>query len=93
VIAGASSASPQATVRTAVTSCSRGASLSRKPLAPARYILAALATIVGVALCAAGAWRARLLPRWIIPAWIAAWTIGSALPITTGPMPLILAAV
>jgi hypothetical protein len=45
------------------------------------YILAALATIVGVALCAVGAWRARLLPRWIIPAWIAAWTIGSALPI------------
>ena len=36
VIAGASSASPRATVRTAVTSCSRGASLSRKPLAPAR---------------------------------------------------------
>ena len=36
VTLGASSASPSATTRTAETSCSRAASLSRKPLAPAR---------------------------------------------------------
>ncbi|HET9851355.1 MAG TPA: hypothetical protein VFP56_02485 [Candidatus Limnocylindrales bacterium] len=56
------------------------------------YVLASLATIVGVALFAAGSWRAGLLPRWLLPIWVLAWAIGSMLPIL-GPGPLLLAAV
>lgn len=56
------------------------------------YILASLATILGVALFAAGSWRAGLLPRWLLPVWVVAWTIGSMLPILR-PGPLLLAAV
>jgi hypothetical protein len=56
------------------------------------YVLASLATIVGVALFAAGSWRAGLLPRWLLPLWVVAWTIGSMLPILR-PGPLLLAAV
>jgi hypothetical protein len=56
------------------------------------YVLASLATIVGVGLFAAGSWRAGLLPRWLIPVWFVAWVVGSMLPIA-GPGPLLLAAV
>jgi hypothetical protein len=56
------------------------------------YVVASLATILGVALFAAGSWRTGLLPRWLLPAWVVAWAIGSMLPILR-PGPLLLAAV
>jgi hypothetical protein len=56
------------------------------------YVIASLATILGVGLFAAGSWRAGLLPRWLIPAWVVAWLVGSMLPIAR-PGPLLLAAV
>ena len=56
------------------------------------YVLASLATIIGVALFAAGSWRAGLLPRWLLVVWPVAWAIGSMLPIW-GFGPLVLAAV
>lgn len=56
------------------------------------YVVAALATILGVALFAAGSWRAGMLPRWLLAAWVVAWAIGSMLPILQ-PGPLLLAAV
>jgi hypothetical protein len=55
------------------------------------YLLAALATLVGVALFAAASWRTGLLPRWLLVAWILTFAIGSAVPIP-GPGPLLLAA-
>lgn len=55
-------------------------------------MIASLATILGVALFAAGSWRARLLPRWLLPVWVVAWTVGSALPFG-GVGPLLLVAV
>jgi len=55
------------------------------------YVLASLATIIGVVLFAAGSWRAKLLPRWLVVAWPIAWAVGSMLPIL-GPGPLLLAA-
>lgn len=55
------------------------------------YILAGLATLVGVALFAAGCWRAGLLPHWIVPMWVLAWLIGGVLPVAK-PGPLLLAA-
>lgn len=55
------------------------------------YVLAGLATLVGVALFAAGCWRARLLPRWLVPVWVLAWVIGGVLPVAK-PGPLLLAA-
>jgi hypothetical protein len=56
------------------------------------YVIASLATILGVGLFAAGSWRVRLLPRWLLAAWVVAWTIGSMLPILR-PGPLLLAIV
>lgn len=56
------------------------------------YVLASLATILGVGLFATGSWRVGLLPRWLLAAWVVAWTIGSMLPILR-PGPLVLAAV
>lgn len=56
------------------------------------YVLASLATIVGVALFAAGSWRAGLLPRRLLVCWPVAWAIGSMLPIWAYG-PLVLAAV
>lgn len=55
------------------------------------YVLASLATIIGVVLFAIGSWRARLLPRWLVVLWPVAWFGGSMLPIV-GPGPLLLAA-
>jgi hypothetical protein len=43
------------------------------------YVLATLASIVGVALFCAGSFRARVLPRWIFPLWAVAWTVGGTL--------------
>lgn len=56
------------------------------------YVLAALATIVGVILFAAGSWRTRLLPRWLLLLWMFAWAVGSMLPILA-PGGFLLAAV
>lgn len=56
------------------------------------YVLASLATIVGVALFAAGSWRTGLIPRRLLVCWPVAWAIGSMLPIW-GFGPLLLAAV
>jgi hypothetical protein len=56
------------------------------------YVLGAVATIVGVLLFAAGSWRVRLLPRWLLILWVVAWTVGSMLPIL-GPGGFLLAAV
>ena len=56
------------------------------------YVLASLATVVGVALFAAGSWRAGLLPRWLVVCWPVSWAIGSMLPIWAFG-PLVLAAV
>jgi hypothetical protein len=56
------------------------------------YVLASLATIVGVALFAAGSWRVGLLPRRLLALWVVAWAIGSMLPILR-PGPLLLAGV
>lgn len=56
------------------------------------YVLASLATIIGVALFAAASWRAGLLPRWLLVCWPIAWAIGSMLPIWAFG-PLVLAAV
>jgi len=55
------------------------------------YVLASLATIIGVVLFAIGSWRAKLLPRWLVLAWPIAWLFGSMLPLA-GPGPLLLAA-
>jgi hypothetical protein len=56
------------------------------------YVLTSVATDLGVILFAVGAWRARLLPRWLVIAWPLAWTFGSMLPFwDLGP--LVLAAV
>lgn len=56
------------------------------------YVLASLATIIGVALFAAGSWRAGLLPKWLVVCWPVAWAIGSMLPFWVFG-PLVLAAV
>ncbi|TXL61316.1 hypothetical protein [Aeromicrobium terrae] len=47
-------------------------------------------TFLGVALVAAGAWRAGLVPRWLLGVWPLAWVLGSFAAF--GPMPLVLIA-
>jgi hypothetical protein len=56
------------------------------------YVLASIATILGVALFAAGSWRTGLLPRWLLGLWVVAWAVGSMLPILR-PGPVLLAGV
>jgi hypothetical protein len=54
------------------------------------YVLFTAVTFVGVALLAAGSWRAGLLPRWMLGLWPVVWILGSfAAP---GPMPVVLVA-
>ncbi|HEX7353746.1 MAG TPA: hypothetical protein VF288_02815 [Mycobacteriales bacterium] len=55
------------------------------------YVLASLATLIGVVLYAAGSWHARVLPRWLLVLWVVGWAVGSVLPVP-GPAPLLLAA-
>jgi len=55
------------------------------------YVLAALASIVGLALFVAGSWRAGLMPRWLLALWLIAWIIAGALPIGPNGAPLLLA--
>jgi hypothetical protein len=56
------------------------------------YVIASVVAIVGVILFAAGSWRARLLPRWLLVAWPVSFTVGGTLPILP-PSVLVLAAV
>jgi len=56
------------------------------------YVLASAVTIIGVILFAAGSWRVRLLPGWLLAAWPVAWIVGGLLPILSGGQ-LMLAAV
>jgi hypothetical protein len=56
---------------------------------PSYPIFTAL-TFLGVALVAAGAWRAGLVPRWLLGVWPLAWVLGSFAAF--GPMPLVLIA-
>jgi hypothetical protein len=55
------------------------------------YVLATLATFIGLTFFAAGSWRVGLLPRWLLALWVAAWIIGG--PFAQGATPLLLAAV
>jgi hypothetical protein len=55
------------------------------------YMLATLASFLGLALFAAGSFNARVLPRWIFPPWVVAWITGG--PLAYAAMPLLLAAV
>lgn len=55
------------------------------------YLLATLATFIGMTLFGIGSYRAGLLPRWILPLWVIAWVIGG--PLALNGMPLVLAAV
>jgi hypothetical protein len=54
------------------------------------YLLATLATVVGLALFAAGSWRVGVLPRWLLVLWVLAWLVGG--PFAQGVTPLLLAA-
>lgn len=55
------------------------------------YVLATLATFVGLALFCLGSFRAGLLPRWIFPLWFVAWILGG--PLGLKGMGLLLGAV
>ncbi len=52
------------------------------------YVLSSLGTFVGLALLAAGSWRAGLLPRWMLGVWPPLALLGSWAAI--GPVPLVL---
>ncbi|MGI8421271.1 MAG: hypothetical protein ACR2MU_03270 [Gaiellaceae bacterium] len=54
------------------------------------YLLATLATFVGLTLFVAGSWGAGLLPRWLLIVWLVAWLIGG--PFAQSATPLLLAA-
>jgi hypothetical protein len=41
------------------------------------YIVGTLATVVGIALFAAGSWSADVLPRWALAIWPVVWAVGS----------------
>ncbi|HEY3535196.1 MAG TPA: hypothetical protein VGK60_06480 [Pedococcus sp.] len=53
------------------------------------YILSTALTFVGTALLAAGSWRSRLAPRWMLGVWPVLWVLGSFAG--TGPGPFALA--
>jgi hypothetical protein len=50
------------------------------------YILATLATFIGMTLFGIGSYRAGLLPRWIPPLWVVAWIVGGPLAIDGAPL-------
>jgi hypothetical protein len=52
------------------------------------YVVSTLGTFVGLALIAAGSWRAGLLPRWLLGVWPPVGLLGSWFGI--GPIPLLL---
>jgi hypothetical protein len=54
------------------------------------YMLATIASFIGLGLFVAGCWHTRLLPRWVLVTWLVAWIIGGPLP--AGPTPLLLVA-
>lgn len=53
------------------------------------YILSTALTFVGTALLAAGSWRSRLAPGWMLGVWPVLWVLGSFAG--TGPVPFALA--
>lgn len=53
------------------------------------YVLSSLGTFLGLALLAAGSWRAGLLPRWMLGVWPPLALLGSWAAV--GPVPLALA--
>lgn len=53
------------------------------------YLLATLATFVGIVLVAIGSWRVGVLPRWLLLYWVLAWIVGG--PFAQGISPLLLA--
>jgi len=55
------------------------------------YLIATAATIIGIALFAAGSGHNGLLPRWLLAAWVAAWLVAG--PLARGATPLLLAGV
>ena len=55
------------------------------------YLLATLATFVGIVLFAIGSWRVGVLPRWLLVLWVLAWIVGG--PFAQGISPLVLAVV
>lgn len=54
------------------------------------YVLCALGTFVGLALLAAGSWRVRLVPRWVLGVWPPLGLLGGFFGI--GPVPFVFAA-
>jgi hypothetical protein len=54
------------------------------------YIVCTALAFVGHALLAAGSWRTRVLPRWLLGMWPLAFVLGSFA--AWGPMPLLLIA-
>lgn len=54
------------------------------------YVLCSLGTFVGLALLAAGSWRAGLVPRWMLGVWPPLWLLGSFFGV--GLLPIGLAA-
>lgn len=55
------------------------------------YIVFTGLAFLGHALLAAGSWRARLLPRWMLGVWPLLWVLGSFAAVW-GPLPLLLIA-
>jgi hypothetical protein len=53
------------------------------------YVVCSFLTFLGVALLAAGSWRTRLLPKWMLGVWPVLWILGTFAG--TGPMSLLLA--
>jgi hypothetical protein len=54
------------------------------------YVVSTLGTFVGLGLIAAGSWRVRLLPRWLLGIWPPVGLLGSWFGM--GPIPLLLGA-
>jgi hypothetical protein len=54
------------------------------------YVVGTLATVVGLALFAAGSWRTGLLPRWMLASWPIVWAIGSYAAFSFSPVVLLL---
>lgn len=54
------------------------------------YPVCTAASLIGLALLAAGSWRTGILPRWMLGLWPLVWTVGSFAAV--GPMPFVLIA-
>lgn len=54
------------------------------------YVVSTALSFVGIALLAAGSWRSRMVPRWMLGVWPVLWVLGSFGAV--GPVPAVLAA-